>query len=1055
MISIVNKRVIAVATVILFVVTFASFLMSNGAVGYNESGTNVSQDHQYSSQNNLLINSMHDSSKLVQASGLPGNILGKQTTGLNAVNSSVAMNSLGSDLQYNITIDESGLNLSCANWETELVGTSGTSYTTTATTSSSATASFKDAYFYQGYNYKLVFSVSPNTFNSHFVTLYNLNISVTPLSDVYNYTYSVDFPALFEQTFTFTNVYHTGSCIEGTISFNNTSSPISFSQSYDVGYLALPKGDYKIVLNYNYSQLSIPITVSGKASYSVQFELYKVEITVSSNYSISSDELFVEEADLNPFITCQNTLPMQLNGNNSYVAYLGNGSYTILLIVPITYTVNGYAYQDLFAYALDQDFSLSGAPLSIMASSPSLTTHLVTFSGVSDSIDISLEYEQSYACGFTNDLFYNSTSGTISENITTLSGPVVIEADVENSSQLYSYRLAFCFDSPSGANITVPLHKVSVDAVGTVAGSSTEFAATDQIHGNFGISLFGNLQVTFFNIDSNNATFYLPSSGSQIQVKNDYSNSNGCLSQTFTDNITSSTQEVNADFLTPHNISLSLSIQNVPIGSSHSISIYGQVGNISFTSTSYSTAFISPYANVSVYLHIYTCYSLSQISYCDSFYSDINTNSASFTIYPLYLHTIEIANPLINVKGDYLFDFAISSSKITDLNYLNQYSHSIYNVSSTEITVTNSTGKDLNLTFLAQNGTFYAYTIFAKFSGTFQIGSIFSLSYSFLSVGTISLNSTSVTSNKISIPEVTLATVTINQNGLPLPSLFSYFSSTSGNYFGFVYAESFYPADFYLGVKNVSLNIILPVSTSVQVTMYSDTPFIMFDPESESCSVSNHTDYKTGLVLPSEYKVAKTYTVSFVETGLPTGTSWSVTFNGSTNESSTNTITFTEANSSYQFTIASISGYTVSPASGTIIVNGSSVSKDITFTLKSTVTKYLVSFVETGLPSGTSWSVTVDSMTNSSTGNTISFMLPDGNYSFTSSNNANYSFSGPTTVKVDGSSVTVNLTFFKTSSTVPPPHTGSVSFSSTLIYAIAAVVVIGVIAFVFRAIRKK
>ena len=65
---------------------------------------------------------------------------------------------------------------------------------------------------------------------------------------------------------------------------------------------------------------------------------------------------------------------------------------------------------------------------------------------------------------------------------------------------------------------------------------------------------------------------------------------------------------------------------------------------------------------------------------------------------------------------------------------------------------------------------------------------------------------------------------------------------------------------------------------------------------------------------------ASAYTVDFNESGLPSGTSWSVTFNGQTLTSTTSKITFTNVPSgSYSFTVVS-SGYTASPSSGTLQV---------------------------------------------------------------------------------------------------------------------------------------
>ncbi|MGC8673487.1 MAG: hypothetical protein ACP5TO_08350, partial [Thermoplasmata archaeon] len=74
------------------------------------------------------------------------------------------------------------------------------------------------------------------------------------------------------------------------------------------------------------------------------------------------------------------------------------------------------------------------------------------------------------------------------------------------------------------------------------------------------------------------------------------------------------------------------------------------------------------------------------------------------------------------------------------------------------------------------------------------------------------------------------------------------------------------------------------------------------------------------------------YSVNFTESGLPSGTLWSVTLNGSTETSITNTITFQEPNGSYSYTIGSINGYTASPSSGTIMLNGTNINQIINFT---------------------------------------------------------------------------------------------------------------------------
>ncbi len=89
-------------------------------------------------------------------------------------------------------------------------------------------------------------------------------------------------------------------------------------------------------------------------------------------------------------------------------------------------------------------------------------------------------------------------------------------------------------------------------------------------------------------------------------------------------------------------------------------------------------------------------------------------------------------------------------------------------------------------------------------------------------------------------------------------------------------------------------------------------------------------------VLASGGTAATTYTVTFTESGLASGTTWSVTLNGTTSSSSTSTISFSEPDGSYSYSIGSVSGYTASPSSGTITVNGANVNQAITFTQSTT-----------------------------------------------------------------------------------------------------------------------
>lgn len=153
------------------------------------------------------------------------------------------------------------------------------------------------------------------------------------------------------------------------------------------------------------------------------------------------------------------------------------------------------------------------------------------------------------------------------------------------------------------------------------------------------------------------------------------------------------------------------------------------------------------------------------------------------------------------------------------------------------------------------------------------------------------------------------------------------------------------------------------------------------------------------------------YAIYFNETGLPVGTSWSVTLYGTLKSSTTPSIMFSEPNGSYIFSIESISGYTVSPQSKTIIVNGAIVQENITFTPIPPST-YEITFIESGLPAGTNWSVTFNGATNYSTSNSISFYAKNGTYTYSIGMISGYSVNPSSgNIIVSGAGTTEDISF--------------------------------------------
>ncbi|MFZ1023086.1 MAG: PQQ-binding-like beta-propeller repeat protein [Thermoplasmata archaeon] len=121
------------------------------------------------------------------------------------------------------------------------------------------------------------------------------------------------------------------------------------------------------------------------------------------------------------------------------------------------------------------------------------------------------------------------------------------------------------------------------------------------------------------------------------------------------------------------------------------------------------------------------------------------------------------------------------------------------------------------------------------------------------------------------------------------------------------------------------------------------------------------------------------YSVTFTESGLPSSTSWTVTLNGSPESSTTTTIVFMEPNGLYPFTVTPVAGFLAAPGSGDVTVNGMAAGQSVTFTASSS-TVYTLSVHESGLPSGTSWSISISGTVYSNTTSTISTLEPNGSY---------------------------------------------------------------------------
>ncbi len=202
-----------------------------------------------------------------------------------------------------------------------------------------------------------------------------------------------------------------------------------------------------------------------------------------------------------------------------------------------------------------------------------------------------------------------------------------------------------------------------------------------------------------------------------------------------------------------------------------------------------------------------------------------------------------------------------------------------------------------------------------------------------------------------------------------------------------------------------------------------------------------------------------TYAVTFDETGLPSPPSWTVTLEGSPQSATTTMIQFVEVDGSYSFSVGAVTGYTAAPSSGTVVVSGGPLTRDIVFTpTTAPPPTYPITFTETGLDSGTSWSVTLAGTLLSSSTSTIATTAANGSYPYTVSSVTGYTASPASgTVTITGAGQTVAITFTATpTGTSPPPSpSGFLGLPGSDGYILLGILVAAIAAILFLVLARR
>ncbi len=104
---------------------------------------------------------------------------------------------------------------------------------------------------------------------------------------------------------------------------------------------------------------------------------------------------------------------------------------------------------------------------------------------------------------------------------------------------------------------------------------------------------------------------------------------------------------------------------------------------------------------------------------------------------------------------------------------------------------------------------------------------------------------------------------------------------------------------------------------------------VTFDPDNGYLYFANC--YSGTVSIISSTSKTKDYPVKFTESLLFPGTSWFVVLNGVTQNFTDKIITFFFPDGSYQYIVNSVSGYSVSPSSGSFIDNGYKQAVNVSF----------------------------------------------------------------------------------------------------------------------------
>ena len=274
-----------------------------------------------------------------------------------------------------------------------------------------------------------------------------------------------------------------------------------------------------------------------------------------------------------------------------------------------------------------------------------------------------------------------------------------------------------------------------------------------------------------------------------------------------------------------------------------------------------------------------------------------------------------------------------------------------------------------------------------------------------------------------SVQKIYLYNVTIFENGLPTSTIW-WVNLSNGQSFSTTTNKIFFvePNGSYSFVINSSNNQYIPNNKSS--TFYVKGVYI-------------------NILITFSVGGKYTYGITFNAIGLRKSLQWWVNLsNGQVYTSTTSSITLYEPNGTYNYSIGVVSKkYLPSSANGYFTVKGSSININVSFKF---IYTYRILFIETGLPNNIQWWVNLsDGESFRSTNNTISFIEPNGTYTYNVSSNTRLipkPYKGSIVVSGSNINVTIYFSYGNTQTNLLKSNISLLFFGIIFIIALATLI---------------